>query len=109
MIEHAKRDRRPSWVPWMVILFAGWALVICVAVSAGKQHVPHAHPAADGIVTRAEIEAMLVQANREHAKQRALIEAVHVRVDRLVEGVKALAPELPGTARANVLIEEAGR
>lgn len=111
MLEHAKRDRRPSMMPVAAVASVMIAILVMGTLFAldAPSVKPHTHPAADGVVTRAEIEAMLVQANAEYAKQRAAIEAVHVRVDKLQAGVKALAPELPGRARANALVEEAGR
>ena len=37
------------------------------------------------------------------------IEAAHVRIDKLIEAVAAIAPEVPGRMRAPILLNEARR
>lgn len=109
-ITHMPRDRRRGiWVAVPMLLAIGCLLLVTgLAFKAGERD-QHTHPAADGIVTRAEIAEMLVKVNREHARMRAAIEAVDVRVDRLLVGVKAMAPQMDGRSRVPELIEEAGR
>ena len=66
-------------------------------------------PAADGVVTRAEIEAMLVVVNREHSRMTAAIEAAEVRIDKVIDAVDAMAPQMDGRAKAPKLLQEARR
>ena len=87
------------------------ALLAIVQCSGGceAERGPRPHPAADGIVTRAEIEAMLVVVNREHSRMTAAIEAAEVRIDKVIDAVDAMAPQMDGRAKAPKLLQEARR
>ena len=96
---------------YLVAALALIALLAIVQCAGGceAERGPHPHPAADGIVTRAEIEQMLVEANIIHARRRAEIEAAHVRIDKVIDAVDAMAPQMDGRAKAPKLLQEARR
>ena len=104
-------ERGWIWVSlWALMLFAALAL-LGVFGRHGTGRRCGEHPAADGIITRAELQEVVDRANAIHAKMRTEphAEYCHKRVDRLIEGVEAMTPGLKDRARVNALVGEAKR
>ena len=109
MIEHIGSSPRPHWVETLIkvmILLAAlcllWQVLAEISTLRDRVHELEARPIASEHPDMTPLEHQTKAA-------RAEAEWAHVRVDKLIDGLKAMAPRIEGRDRVPILIEEARR